>query len=54
MGASSHPDGLLPAGAAAHSLRPMLKHNTYFDAQVQSIGFERLGRRLSAGVIDRD
>lgn len=28
-----------------------LKHNTYFDGQVQSIGFERNGRRLTAGVI---
>ena len=29
----------------------MLKHNTYFDGKVQSIGFERLGRRMTAGVI---
>lgn len=29
----------------------MLKHNTYFDAQVQSIGFERHGRRQTVGVI---
>lgn len=29
----------------------MLKHNTYFDGKVQSIGFERHGRRLTAGVI---
>jgi uncharacterized protein YaiE (UPF0345 family) len=29
----------------------MLKHNTYFEGQVQSIGFERLGRRITAGVI---
>jgi uncharacterized protein YaiE (UPF0345 family) len=29
----------------------MLKHNTYFDGNVQSIGFERLGRRITAGVI---
>ncbi|HEY2518094.1 MAG TPA: pyrimidine/purine nucleoside phosphorylase [Polyangiaceae bacterium] len=29
----------------------MLTHNTYFDGKVQSIGFERLGRRLTAGVI---
>jgi uncharacterized protein YaiE (UPF0345 family) len=28
-----------------------LKHNTYFDGQVQSIGFERNGRRATAGVI---
>jgi uncharacterized protein YaiE (UPF0345 family) len=28
-----------------------LKHNTYFDGKVQSIGFERQGRRLTAGVI---
>jgi purine/pyrimidine-nucleoside phosphorylase len=29
----------------------MLKHNSYFDGKVQSIGFERHGRRLTAGVI---
>jgi uncharacterized protein YaiE (UPF0345 family) len=31
----------------------MLKHNTYFDGKVQSVGFERHGRKLTAGVIDR-
>jgi uncharacterized protein YaiE (UPF0345 family) len=30
---------------------PMLKHNTYFDGNVQSIGYERNGRRATAGVI---
>ena len=29
----------------------MLKHNTYFEGRVQSIGFERLGRRMTTGVI---
>jgi len=29
----------------------MLKHNSYFDGNVQSIGFERHGRRMTAGVI---
>jgi len=29
----------------------MLKHNTYFDGKVQSIGFERLGRKATVGVI---
>jgi uncharacterized protein YaiE (UPF0345 family) len=29
----------------------MLKHNTYFDGRVQSIGFERLGRRMTVGAI---
>jgi uncharacterized protein YaiE (UPF0345 family) len=29
----------------------MLAHNTYFDAKVQSSGFERLGRRTTVGVI---
>jgi len=29
----------------------MLKHNTYFDGKVQSIGFERNGRRATVGVI---
>lgn len=28
-----------------------LKHNTYFEGRVQSIGFERHGRRATAGVI---
>ncbi|MBI5506646.1 MAG: pyrimidine/purine nucleoside phosphorylase [Deltaproteobacteria bacterium] len=31
----------------------MLKHNSYFDGKVQSIGFERNGRRQTAGVITR-
>ena len=29
----------------------VLRHNSYFDGQVQSVGFERLGRRMTAGVI---
>jgi uncharacterized protein YaiE (UPF0345 family) len=29
----------------------MLKHNTYFEGNVQSIGFERNGRRATVGVI---
>jgi uncharacterized protein YaiE (UPF0345 family) len=29
----------------------MLKHNTYFDAKVQSVGFERNGRKQTVGVI---
>lgn len=29
----------------------MLQHNSYFDGEVQSIGFERLGRRHSVGVV---
>ena len=28
-----------------------LKHNVYFDGRVQSVGFERLGRRATVGVI---
>ena len=31
----------------------MLKHHSYFEGGVQSIGFERNGRRMTAGVIDR-
>lgn len=31
----------------------MLKHNAYFEGQVQSVGFERHGRRFTVGVIDR-
>jgi purine/pyrimidine-nucleoside phosphorylase len=29
-----------------------LKHNSYFDGQVQSVGFERLGRRMTVGVVE--
>jgi uncharacterized protein YaiE (UPF0345 family) len=29
----------------------MLKHNTYFDGAVQSVGFERNGQRATIGVI---
>lgn len=30
----------------------MLNHNSYFDGGVQSVGFERNGRRHTAGVVD--
>ncbi len=30
---------------------PVLKHNTYFDGQVQSVGFTRHGRAATVGVI---
>lgn len=30
---------------------PSLKHNSYFDGRVQSVGFERNGRRATVGVI---
>jgi len=29
----------------------MLTHNTYFDGKVQSVGFERNGRKATVGVI---
>lgn len=29
----------------------MLKHNSYFEGQVQSVGFERNGRRATVGVV---
>jgi uncharacterized protein YaiE (UPF0345 family) len=29
----------------------MLSHNAYFEGKVQSIGFTRLGRKMTAGVI---
>jgi uncharacterized protein YaiE (UPF0345 family) len=29
----------------------MLKHNTYFDGKVQSVGFERNGAKATVGVI---
>ncbi len=29
-----------------------LKHNSYFDGDVQSVGFERNGRQHTVGVID--
>jgi uncharacterized protein YaiE (UPF0345 family) len=30
----------------------MLKHNTYFEGKVQSVGFERNGRRATVAVVD--
>lgn len=30
----------------------MLNHNTYFDGKVQSVAFERNGRKATVGVID--
>jgi uncharacterized protein YaiE (UPF0345 family) len=30
----------------------MLQHNGYFDGKVQSVGFQRHGRRATVGVID--
>jgi purine/pyrimidine-nucleoside phosphorylase len=30
----------------------MLKHNTYFETKVQSVGFERNGLKASVGVVD--
>ncbi len=29
----------------------MLTHNTYFDGKVQSVGFERNGRKATVGVV---
>jgi uncharacterized protein YaiE (UPF0345 family) len=29
----------------------MLRHNSYFDGKVQSIGFERNGRKATVGVV---
>lgn len=36
---------------AAMSTDTSLKHNSYFDGRVQSVAFERHGRRATAGVI---
>ncbi len=30
----------------------MLKHNSYFEGKVQSVGYERNGRRATVGVVD--
>ncbi len=30
----------------------MLTHNSYFDEKVQSVGFERNGRKATVGVVD--
>jgi purine/pyrimidine-nucleoside phosphorylase len=30
----------------------MAQHNTYFDGKVQSVGFERNGRRATVGVVE--
>ena len=35
----------------AMSTAATLKHNSYFEGKVQSIGFERNGRRATVGVI---
>jgi uncharacterized protein YaiE (UPF0345 family) len=44
--------GAARAPVAACYAPAMLKHNTYFDGKVQSVGFERNGRRHTVGVID--
>jgi purine/pyrimidine-nucleoside phosphorylase len=43
-----------PFDATRFALRsePMLKHNSYFDGAVQSVGFERNGRRHTLGVVE--
>lgn len=38
-------------GITARKGPTMLKHNTYFEGKVQSVGFERHGRRMTVGVI---
>ena len=30
----------------------MLEHNSYFEGKVQSVGYERHGRRATVGVVD--
>jgi uncharacterized protein YaiE (UPF0345 family) len=30
----------------------MLKHNSYFEGKVQSVGYQRNGRRATVGVVD--
>ncbi len=39
-------------GARGTPGRIMLKHNSYFEGKVQSVGFERNGARATVGVID--
>ena len=41
----------LPSITIAGMATSSLKHNLYFDGQVQSVGFERHGRRATVGVI---
>ncbi len=41
-----------PAGAGRARTPPMPKHNVYFDGKVQSLGFERNGRRATVGVLE--
>jgi uncharacterized protein YaiE (UPF0345 family) len=36
----------------ATTVATMLQHNSYFEGKVQSVGFERNGRRATAGVVD--
>jgi uncharacterized protein YaiE (UPF0345 family) len=40
-------DGIIPNGTRGF----MLKHNSYFEGAVQSVGFERNGLRATVGVI---
>lgn len=42
---------LIAAGYNPQMPTSTLKHNTYFDGNVQSIGYERHGRRATVGVI---
>jgi uncharacterized protein YaiE (UPF0345 family) len=42
---------LAPAGPRDYTPAAMLKHNSYFEGQVQSVGYERLGRRMTVGVM---
>lgn len=43
--------GRLRYEAALHKESTVLKHNSYFEGKVQSIGFERNGLRATVGVI---
>jgi uncharacterized protein YaiE (UPF0345 family) len=40
------------AGRGAPEEGTMARHNSYFDGNVQSVGFERNGRRATVGVIE--
>ena len=46
------PVGSLLWGRHCDIASAMLKHNAYFENQVQSIEFQRNGRRASVGVVD--
>ena len=51
VGVAAWVSGARPAAGYDGGSMSVLKHNTYFDGKVQSVGFERNGRRATVGVV---